>query len=413
MSNAVEGLVASAYAHGVEKVWVYSPAHPAFLQAIAENPEITNQAKGAGYWIWKAYILSDAMDQLGDGELLFYTDVGISYIGDPSPIFALAQARDIVLFNFTELPGTHRYWTKRDTLVLLGADNPQNWDERLVQGGLALYRVNKETRAFAREWREAMRDPRVLTDMPNCCGLENFPEFRAHFYDMSVMTVLATRGGIPRTRFPGIPPRAEDEGDYSQILYRHALRNQGAPRYVSAVDAAEVAQREGTPAFLFGGPGVSRDLMRAKARETFERWRDRERVLPDDFDPKAYLALHPDVALFDIDPAHHYLEWGVGSRLHRLPPDFDEAVYLQLNPDVAGTGMNAGFHYATIGHLEGRRYRNDEGNRLPPDFDDAVYLRLNPDVADAGMGARFHYTTFGYLEGRKYLNNEPDDHRPV
>src|SRR5580698_1894302 len=164
MGQSAEGLVASAYAHGVDNLWVYSPSHPAFLKAISENPEISNEAKGSGYWIWKAYILLDAMDQLADGELLFYTDAGISYIRDPRPLFALAEERDVVLFNIARLPGTHRYLTKRDALLLLGADNPQNWDERLVQSGMGLYRANQKTRAFVREWLDGMRDPRVLTD---------------------------------------------------------------------------------------------------------------------------------------------------------------------------------------------------------------------------------------------------------
>jgi hypothetical protein len=420
MGQSAEGLVSSAYAHGVDNLWVYSPSHPAFLKAISENPEIANEAKGSGYWIWKAYILLDAMDQLADGELLFYTDAGISYIRDPKPIFALAEEQDVVLFNIARLPGTHRYLTKRDALVLLGADNPQNWDERLVQSGMGLYRANQKTRAFVREWLDGMRDPRVLTDMPNCCGLGNFPEFQTHGHDMSVMTVIAKRHGIRRTRWPGIPPRPEDEGDYPQILYRHTLRNFGAPHFVSAVAAAEVAKRDGTPAFLYGGPNLSHELIRARARETYERWRDRERMLPSDFDPKIYLSIHPDVAVLDIDPVHHYLEWGIKRRLYRLPPDYDEATYLHLNPDVAFYGKTATLHYATLGHLEGRRYRSDEENQpnghpeaaiisldhLPPGFDDATYLSLNPDVAEARMNARFHYTRFGYLEDRKYLNDE-------
>ena len=358
MSDSAERLVASAYAHGVDNLWIYSPSHPAVLKAILENPEIANQARGAGYWIWRAYILLDAMDQLADGDLLFYTDVGISYIGDPRPVFALAEERDIVLFNVGRLPGTHRYLTKRDTLVLLDADNAENWDERLVLPGVAIYRVNQKTRAFVRECLEAMRDPRVLTDMPNCCGLDNFPEFQLHCHDMSVVTVIATRHGIRRTRWPGIPPRPEDDGDYPQVLYRHALRNPGAPRFVAATAAAEAAKREGTPAFLYGGPGISRDLMRARAGETYERWKHRKRVLPDDFDPTTYLALHPDLAVLAIDPAHHYLEWGMNSRLYRLPPDYDDAEYLRLNPDVALAGVDAKHHYATFGHLEGRKYRS-------------------------------------------------------
>jgi hypothetical protein len=355
MSGAADVLVASAYAHGVDNVWVYSPSHPAVLRAVAENPEIADHARGAGYWIWKAHILLDAMEHVPDGELLFYTDAGISYVDDPQPVFALAQARDIVLFNFTELPGTHRYRTKRDTLVLLGADNARHWDEQLVQAGTMIFRVNPRTRAFVWEWRDAMRDPRVLTDMPNSCGLDNFPEFQTHMHDMSVITVLATQHGIPRTRFPGIPPRPEDEGGYPRVLYRHALRNPGAPYYVSLAAEADAARREATPSFLHGGNDIDRKLISTKARDTCQRWRDRKPVLPDDFDPQAYSALHPEVALNEFDPAFYYLEWGK-ALLDRLPPDFDDAVYLRLHPDVAAVGVSAAYHYVTFGCREGRRY---------------------------------------------------------
>jgi hypothetical protein len=188
---------------------------------------------------------------------------------------------------------------------------------------------------------------------------------------------------------------------------------------VSAVTAAELAKREGTPAFLYGGPGIDRELIRETARETYERRRDRRPALPDDFDPGLYRSLHPDVARYHIDPAHHYLEWGIRRRLYRLPRGYDEAEYIRLNPDVASFPESATFHYANWGHLEGRRYRSDQKaqhlssadasvispDQLPPGFDDATYLRLNPDVAEAGMNARFHYTRFGCREGRKYLDD--------
>lgn len=243
LSESVARLVKSANAFGVSDVRVYGPADPAIIKAADENPDIARLERGAGYWIWKSYVLLDAMDRMKDGDLLLYTDAGMAYVSSPAPLLALARSSDIVLFNSLPLPGTHRYWTKRDCLILMGADTPEHWDVRLVQAGVQLYRVGAAARSFVTEWRDAMRDPRVLTDMLNTCGSPNFPEFIEHRHDMSSLTVLATKHGIRRTRSAGIPPRHEDEGDYPQIFDLHKSRNPGAPRHVSLADAVKAAKR--------------------------------------------------------------------------------------------------------------------------------------------------------------------------
>jgi hypothetical protein len=40
-----------------------------------------------------------------------------------------------------------------------------------------------------------------------------------------------------------------------------------------------------------------------------------------------------------------------------LPPDFDPQLYWALHPDVTAAGMDAIHHYLTFGHREGRRVR--------------------------------------------------------
>ena len=41
-----------------------------------------------------------------------------------------------------------------------------------------------------------MRDPRILCDGPNTCGLPNFEGFRDHRHDQSITTILAMKHGI-------------------------------------------------------------------------------------------------------------------------------------------------------------------------------------------------------------------------
>jgi glycosyltransferase involved in cell wall biosynthesis len=147
--------------------------------------------------------------------------------------------------------------------------------------------------------------------------------------------------------------------------------------------------------------------------------------LPKGFDPTAYLTLNPDVAAHGADPVHHYLNYGrhegrayspsdsagfEDARLDVLPDEFDPTAYLMLNPDVAASGVDPVHHYLNYGRHEGRAHSRSDvarlgdvhGDALPNGFDRAAYLILNPDVAANGADPAHHYLNFGRLEGRAY-----------
>ena len=41
-----------------------------------ENKNILQDETGLGYFLWKSYIINDAINKMEDGDILFYTDVG-------------------------------------------------------------------------------------------------------------------------------------------------------------------------------------------------------------------------------------------------------------------------------------------------------------------------------------------------
>ena len=41
-----------------------------------ENKNILQDETGLGYFLWKVYIINDAINKMNDGDILFYTDVG-------------------------------------------------------------------------------------------------------------------------------------------------------------------------------------------------------------------------------------------------------------------------------------------------------------------------------------------------
>ncbi len=78
---------------------------------------------------------------------------------------------------------------------------------------------------------------------------------------------------------------------------------------------------------------------------------------------------------------------------------FNAKWYLAEYPDVARAGMDPAQHYLQFGVLEGR----DPG----PNFSSINYLRANPDVQDAGINPLIHYIKHGEGEGR-LISTLPD-----
>jgi hypothetical protein len=221
-SQSLSRLRRSAKRFGIRDVRIYQPDHRVLRTATEENPEIMRLPRGAGYWMWKPYILLDAMDSVAEGTIIVYTDAGLRYIGNPSPIVGLAETRDVVLFR-NPARGLQRNWTKRDCFVLMQADTPEHWDAEQVDASIQIYRAGAKARSFLMELQNAMRDPRVLCDGPNTCGLANFEGFRDHRHDQSVLTILATKHRVEIFPSPKVivRKRPAEGADTSPRIGRH------------------------------------------------------------------------------------------------------------------------------------------------------------------------------------------------
>ena len=194
-SQALSRLRRSARKVGIEDIRIYRPGHPVVRRAVEENPKIMGQRRGAGYWLWKPYILLDTLNEVAEGTVIVYSDAGQRYVADPSPLIDLTATRDVVLFhnNGGQL---QRAWTKRDCFVLMKADAPEYWDALQLDASIQIYRAGVKARSFLLDLRDAMRDPRILCDGPNTCDLPNFEGFQEHRHDQSITTILAMKHRI-------------------------------------------------------------------------------------------------------------------------------------------------------------------------------------------------------------------------
>lgn len=165
-----------------------------------EFSNLFGQKRGYGYWIWKPFIILNELQKLNDDEILIYIDS----TDIPEKIFF-----DIVLdhFNNNDLllinrGYKHGEWTKRDCFVLMDCDNDSYHNSVQLEAGIMALKKNDFNINLIKEWFEFMKDEKILTDIPNTCGLPNLPNFKDHRHDQSILTNLSIKRNLKSLNFP-------------------------------------------------------------------------------------------------------------------------------------------------------------------------------------------------------------------
>ncbi len=207
---------------GFDRVLSYGPAD-IDAQFAAANRRILQHERGNGYWLWKPYFIVRTLESLAPGDWLFYCDAGAHFTGSIDPLIDVCQrdGRDVLVF---ELPHPERRYTKRDAFVLLGCDRPEFINSRQRLASFHLWRASPAAIAFAREWLAAAQDERLLTDLPNQCGLPNHRRYKAHRHDQSLFSLLTKKYGIAAYRNPS-QQGLRDEKLYANSPYGQVIEH--------------------------------------------------------------------------------------------------------------------------------------------------------------------------------------------
>jgi hypothetical protein len=161
---------------------------------IFQNKNIMSQPRGAGYWMWKPFVIKKALELINDNDILMYSDSGISFIKNIDEIVTIMDNTDekLLLFELDDIHPNKR-WTKRDCFVLMGLDNEPYLSQNQLLASYILMRKNKFVIKFIDEWLHYAKDYRVITDSSNECGLPNYLEFVDHRHDQSILSLLGRK----------------------------------------------------------------------------------------------------------------------------------------------------------------------------------------------------------------------------
>ncbi len=216
---------------GADRVIEYSPndIDEGFQK---KNEYIFRNLKGYGYWLWKPYFIFKSLSEIEYGDYLMYTDSGSAFVNRISYLIDAMEKQndDIMCFSINQ---NERTWTKRDTLILMEADDDKYLNSNQICATYIIIKKTDKSLRIVSEYLRYSQDSRILTDDVNVMGTDNYKEFRGHRHDQSIWSILCKKNDIEPYRDPSQYGLNESDfssdilsrSSYPQIIESH--RNAG------------------------------------------------------------------------------------------------------------------------------------------------------------------------------------------
>ena len=178
----------------------------------ARNQALLKELRGAGYWVWKPWIIRHALERIGDDDVLIYSDAGKLLlnieIDRPERFAALAKRQAEGFIAGMQFPvARNDHWTKRDALILMGADEPKYREPNQIQVGWSAWTKSDACFRLLDDWQRFAEDRRICSDDDNVCGEPNYDGFQENRHDQSIYTNLVFQHNLPFLDFSRRPAR--------------------------------------------------------------------------------------------------------------------------------------------------------------------------------------------------------------
>lgn len=199
-------LCQSARANGFDEAYIYTPSD------LDDNfnhrcSNILSCQKGAGYWLWKSYVILKALcEKCIDGDILVYCDSQYVFIEDMRDFLRqeiLKSTAGIAISNNkpNEPSFPEHQWTKGDAFMLISGKHQAEDDSLQAWAGFIALKRSHISIGFVGAWLGYAEDARNVTDIPSYI-ISNHHSFVENRHDQTVLSLIAKRYNIKFFHFP-------------------------------------------------------------------------------------------------------------------------------------------------------------------------------------------------------------------
>lgn len=220
----------TAYLNGVDKVFEYTfESLPD--EFIKEHERHFACSRGNGLWIWKPYVILDALSKIGNGDYLIYIDSGAAYVNNVILLIDAMEASGCDIMPFV-IAQKEKHWSKRDAFILMGCDTEDMTESSQICGGYIVVKKSERTVKIIEEYLKYASDYRIVSDDPSVLG-EDYDGFIENRHDQTVWSLLCKKEGILPFRDPSefglnlgeFSDEVNKRSTFPQIVESHRLGN--------------------------------------------------------------------------------------------------------------------------------------------------------------------------------------------
>lgn len=224
-----------------DKVIEYSP-HDIDENFLEKYSDILKEKRGAGYWLWKPYILHKTINKMNEGDYLFYCDSGAHFINKIEYLINELESskQDVMIFD---LPLVELQWTNPQLFINMDLDSESIKESNQRLATYILFKVSVKSKIFIEEYLSLCCEKENLLDAKE--KITNSERFIAHRHDQSILSLLSKKYGYCGFRDPsqyGIRPWEYRANNREFLKIKHT--NSNYPQII-------VSQRNSNP-FFFG-----------------------------------------------------------------------------------------------------------------------------------------------------------------
>lgn len=187
-----------------------------------KHKNILQVSRGAGYWLWKPYIILDFLNKINDGDYLIYMDSGAKLLADPSSYLESINEKGILSFSMIQKTSK---WTKGDCFYEINKNNVTDFENsNQIQGTYIFFRKCEYSVKFVEKWLELCTKENLISDNINI-NMGNFSDFIDHRHDQAILSLLIYNEEVQH--IPQIDQYCIEHG-FSldrKIVDRHGIRN--------------------------------------------------------------------------------------------------------------------------------------------------------------------------------------------
>lgn len=152
------------------------------------NQHILKQARGAGYWLWKPYVILDTLKHADDGDIIVYMDSGCFVNRTVDSILEKfrQQKSDVLLIANGH---TNKEYIKRDLMKFFDMDTEECRNKNQINASFLMIRNTTKAREFIAEWLAICEKNELITDKPSV--VKEYSDFKENRHDQAILTLVS------------------------------------------------------------------------------------------------------------------------------------------------------------------------------------------------------------------------------